>query len=262
MRADSSPDTTALDMPTLYLRAPHASHAIDAVILDLDGTLVDTLGDFTASVNATWADLGLPPVTRTDISLAVGKGSRHLLNTLLALADIRNLATDSVATSEPINPPTDDHPLYPQAWARYQHHYDQLNGQHVRVYDGVLAGLRDLKGQRVPMACVTNKPLRFATALLDQLGLRGYFDHVFGGDSFERCKPDPTPLLRTCEVMQVAPQRTLMVGDSANDAQAARAAGCPLVLLTYGYNHGQDVRAVPALLHLDSLAELATHLSA
>jgi phosphoglycolate phosphatase len=110
------------------------------------------------------------------------------------------------------------------------------------------------KGWR--LACLTNKPVAFAQGLLEAKNLTGYFEQVFGGDSFERKKPDPMPLLKTCEALQTAPANTLMVGDSRNDAQAADAAGCPVVLVTYGYNHGEPIQQVPALAWVDSLAEV------
>lgn len=88
-------------------------------------------------------------------------------------------------------------------------------------------------------------------------GLAPLFEQVFGGDSFERKKPDPLPLLKTCEALGTSPARTLMLGDSSNDAQAARAAGCPVVLVSYGYNHGQPVRQVDADGFVDALTELA-----
>jgi phosphoglycolate phosphatase len=106
------------------------------------------------------------------------------------------------------------------------------------------------------LACLTNKPTEFARPLLQAKGLDAYFEVVFGGDAFERKKPDPLPLLKTCEALGTLPARTLMVGDSSNDARAARAAGCPVVLVTYGYNHGEPVRAVDADGFVDSLAEL------
>jgi phosphoglycolate phosphatase len=112
------------------------------------------------------------------------------------------------------------------------------------------------------MACLTNKPLSFALALLKEKSLDHFFGHVFGGDSFERKKPDPLPILKTCEALGTPMARTLMVGDSSNDAQAAHAAGCPVVLVTYGYNHGQRVQDTPAAAWLDSLAALPAHLSA
>jgi phosphoglycolate phosphatase len=106
------------------------------------------------------------------------------------------------------------------------------------------------------MACLTNKPRDLAQTLLAQKGLDRFFSLVFGGDSFERKKPDPLPLVKTCEALGFAPHQVMMVGDSSNDAQAAHAAGSKVVLLTYGYNHGQPVRDVPAHAHLDSLAAI------
>ena len=87
-------------------------------------------------------------------------------------------------------------------------------------------------------------------------GLDGYFEFVFGGDSFARKKPDPLPLLETCRALGTLPARTLMVGDSRNDAEAAHAAGCPVALVSYGYNHGEPIRAVPAAAYLDRIGQL------
>ena len=124
------------------------------------------------------------------------------------------------------------------------------------VFPGAEDGLRALRRRGLALACLTNKPTAFARALLQAKGLDGFFSHVFGGDAFERKKPDPLPLRKTCEALGTAPARTLMIGDSSNDAQAARAAGCPVLLVTYGYNHGEPVRAVDADGFVDSLAEL------
>jgi phosphoglycolate phosphatase len=124
------------------------------------------------------------------------------------------------------------------------------------VFPGVLAGLQQLKAAGVRMACLTNKPTDFALALLKEKGLALFFEYTFGGDAFEHKKPHPLPLLKTCEALGSQPHRTLMVGDSCNDAQAARAAGCPVVLVTYGYNHGEPVQSVDADGVLDSLEAL------
>jgi len=113
-----------------------------------------------------------------------------------------------------------------------------------------------LRDAGLALACLTNKPGAFARPLLQAKGLDGYFGHVFGGDAFERKKPDPLPLLRTCDALGTVPARTLMLGDSSNDAAAARAAGCPVVLVTYGYNHGEPVRAVDADRFIDDFTEL------
>jgi phosphoglycolate phosphatase len=146
---------------------------------------------------------------------------------------------------------------FPAAWDAYQRHYLAINGQHADVYPGVLEGLALLKSRGLKLACLTNKPTNFALPLLASKGLDGFFSVVFGGDAFERKKPDPLPLVKTCEALPSLPAETLMIGDSSNDAAAARAAGCPVLLVTYGYNHGEPVRAVDADGFVDSLAELA-----
>jgi phosphoglycolate phosphatase len=225
---------------------------IDAVIFDLDGTLVHTLGDFQVALHRTMADLDLPPVSDALIAQTIGKGSEHLIRSLLAhqiaRPEVKGVGQACAALTVDA--------LFDRAWLRYQHHYLAINGQFADVYPGVLDVLNHLAAQNVPMACLTNKPLAFAQALLKDKALTHYFGPVFGGDSFERKKPDPLPILKTCEALGSPVVRTLMVGDSSNDAQAAHAAGCPVVLVTYGYNHGQPVQDTPAAAWLDSLADL------
>ena len=222
--------------------------AFDAAIIDLDGTMVDTLGDFAQALGRMLDDLALPGIDRTHIERMVGKGSEHLIKSVL-----HHVLAQAGQAPAAINTEA----IYPQAWARYQHHYLAINGQYAQVYPGVLEGLQALRRTGLRLACLTNKPTAFALPLLRAKGLDGFFDQVFGGDAFERKKPDPLPLVKTCAALGSAPARTLMVGDSSNDAQAARAAGCPVVLVTYGYNHGQPVRAVDADGWVDSLALLA-----
>lgn len=223
-----------------------------AVIVDLDGTMVDTLGDFEVALNRTMVSLGLPGVTRAAVARTVGKGSEHLIRSLLA----EQLALPAVRGLGQVCPARSVDALYPSAWRQYQQHYQAINGQFAAVYPGVVEGLQALQARGLPLACLTNKPLAFAQALLQAKGLDGYFDQVFGGDSFERQKPDPLPLLKTCEALGSAPAQTWMVGDSQNDARAARAAGCPVALVRYGYNHGEPIGQAPHDLLLDSLAEL------
>jgi phosphoglycolate phosphatase len=230
---------------------------IQAVIVDLDGTMVDTLGDFGEALNRTMTDLDLPPVTRSLIERTVGKGSEHLIRSVLA----HQLALPEVTGLSNVCSARNVEVLYEPAWQRYQHHYRRINGEFSDVYPGVAEGLAALKRRGLPMACLTNKPLAFAQALLQVKALDGYFGWVFGGDSFERKKPDPMPILGTCAAMGVAPAQALMVGDSENDAQAARAAGCPVALVSYGYNHGQPIAQVPHDLLLDSLLELESRLA-
>ncbi len=242
-----------LDFPVQNPLPAHPPR-FDAAILDLDGTMVDTLGDFVVALNLMLDDLALSRVQAGQVRTLVGKGSEHLilsvLNLVLEPVDraqpaIKNIADECAANA-----------LFDQAWARYQHHYQAINGQHATVYPGVVEGLDALRARGLRLGCLTNKPTAFARTLLQVKGLAGYFGPVFGGDAFERKKPDPLPLRKTCEALGTAPARTLMVGDSSNDALAARAAGCPVLLVTYGYNHGQPAREVDADAHLDSLAEL------
>ncbi len=218
---------------------------VDAAIVDLDGTLVDTLGDFVVALNRMLAELPAPyrdfTVDRATVLLLVGKGTENLLKRVLRLAA-------GAAAQDPDS-------LYDAAWHHYERHYLAINGQHATLYPGVLAGLQQLRAQGLKMACLTNKPTAFAVPLLKAKGLDGFFDLTFGGDAFARKKPDPLPLLKTCEALATAPQRTLMIGDSSNDAQAARAAGCPVLLVTYGYNHGEPIRAVDADAFVDSLQQ-------
>lgn len=200
---------------------------LHAAIIDLDGTLVDTVGDFELALNRMLDDLRLPAVDRSFIERTVGKGSEHLIRRTLAQVG-------------------GDPDRYEPAWQRYQHHYLAINGQASAVYPGAVEGLARLAASGLALACLTNKPGAFARPLLAAKGLDRFFRHVFGGDAFARKKPDPLPLLETCKALGTAPAATLMVGDSSNDAQAARAAGCPVVLVNYGYNHGEPVSAAGA----------------
>jgi phosphoglycolate phosphatase len=231
--------------------------SLQAAIVDLDGTMVDTLGDFEIALNRSLTDLDLPPVTRALVERTVGKGSEHLIRSVLAhqlaLPEVKGLANVCDARSA--------ENLYEPAWQRYQHHYLAINGEFAAVYPGVAEGLQQLRDAGLQLACLTNKPLSFAKPLLQAKGLDSFFAHVFGGDSFERKKPDPLPLLKTCEALGVKPSQALMVGDSSNDAQAARAAGCPVVLVRYGYNHGEPVDGVDADAHVDTLTHIAQALA-
>ncbi|QJW83438.1 phosphoglycolate phosphatase [Ramlibacter terrae] len=216
---------------------PSLSRPLQAAIIDLDGTLVDTLGDFHAALDAMLDALAQPRVPREVVESFIGKGSEHLIRSVLAH----------------VGAPAD---LYQRGWDRYQDAYRGLNGRHAEVYAGVREGIAALRARGMRLACLTNKPGEFASDLLRLKGLAPDFERVFGGDAFARKKPDPLPVLKTCEALGTSPAATLVIGDSRNDAAAARAAGCPVLLVTYGYNHGQPVRAVDADGYVDSLADV------
>jgi phosphoglycolate phosphatase len=210
---------------------------LQAIIIDLDGTMVNTLGDFNAVLNLTLRELHLPRVSVDFIERTIGQGTAHLIRSTLI----------HVGSSIEI---------FETALTIYHQHYQKINGQYAPVYPGVFEGLRAFQAQGLKLACLTNKPLALAQSLLTQKGLSPFFQAVFGGDSFERQKPHPLPLLKTCEALGTLPANTLMVGDSSNDAQAARAAGCPVVLVSYGYNHGKPATQGGADGVVDRLDEI------
>jgi phosphoglycolate phosphatase len=220
---------------------------LQAVMIDLDGTMVDTIGDFEVALNRALSDLQVPTANRLLIERSIGKGSEHLIRTVLKHQFALPEMSDNAREVEQ---------LFMPVWERYEHHYLSINGEFSNVFPGVMKGLEQIKALGLPMACLTNKPVSFTLPLIQDKGLAPYFTKVFGGDSFERKKPDPLPLLKTCEALQSLPAQTLMVGDSSNDAQAADAAGCPVVLMTYGYNHGEPIQKTPALAWLDSMVQL------
>lgn len=214
--------------------------AVDAALFDLDGTLVHSLGDFAVALAALMDDLDLPRLDACEVAPLLGKGVDHLVHTVLARVVGEQAATD----------------LFPRAKPIYWRHYVAVNGRHSEVYAGVHEALERLRAGGVQLACVTNKPMAFAQPLLQAMGLDDSFPVVSAGDSHPRMKPDPLPLLATCDRLGVVPARTLMVGDSTNDSVAARAAGCPVALMRYGYNHGVPVDQVDCDAALDDLNEL------
>jgi phosphoglycolate phosphatase len=198
---------------------------VRAAIIDLDGTMLDTIPDFHVAINGMRAELGLGPITQEQIALMVGKGSENLIRSVLALDwDAGRIET-----------------AFAQAMDAYQRHYLSINGDHSALYPEVTEGLTTLKAQGLRLACVTNKPIAFTTPLLKLKGLDGFFEVVYGGDSLPRKKPDPLPLQTVCADFGLAPAQVVAIGDSSNDAQAARAAGCPVLTVPYGYNHGQAI---------------------
>jgi len=231
--------------PNQPLESKIPRHPVKAVVFDLDGTLVDTLGDFEQAINFMLNDLNLPLASRQVVEKGVGKGTEHLLRTVL---------THQTALSSQACQSADK--LYRDAYVSYLSHYQRINGHYSQLYPGVLPGLQELQQRGLAIACLTNKPIGFAEPLLKHKGIRSYFSKVYGGDSFAEKKPHPLPLLKTCEALGIEPCDTLMLGDSSNDAQAARAAGCPVFLVSYGYNHGMPIQDIEADAYLDHFLDL------
>jgi phosphoglycolate phosphatase len=214
---------------------------IRAAIIDLDGTMLDTMPDFTVAINGMRADLALGPVTQETITPMVGKGSENLIRAVLAL-DFDTATVDA---------------RFDDAMASYQRHYLAINGQHSALFDGVIEGLQAMRANGLRLACVTNKPIAFTTPLLALKGLDQFFEIVYGGDSLAKKKPHPLPLLTVCQDFDLAPSNVVAIGDSSNDAEAARAAGCPVLTVPYGYNHGRPVQEIDSDGIVDSLLSAA-----
>ncbi|TKC90892.1 phosphoglycolate phosphatase [Trinickia terrae] len=219
---------------------------LQAAIIDLDGTMIDTADDFTAGLNGMLAQLDAAETSREEVIGYVGKGSEHLIRSVLAP---RFSAAEAQGRFE-------------EALALYQAEYAKINGQSTRLYPDVETGLAAMRDAGLKLACVTNKPRRFAVELLEQYALIGYFAVVLGGDSLPRKKPDPLPMLTACETLGVAPQAAVAIGDSENDALAGRAAGMATLTVPYGYNHGQAIQTIKSDGIVASLFEAANAVSA
>lgn len=205
--------------------------AVKAVLLDLDGTLLDTVLDLHAAANGMQRDLGNPEVAIEDIRAYVGRGIPNLVK--------RVLAGKLEAADDPTPPPAD-------ALASFKKHYAHFNGRAAKPFPGVVEGLEALKAKGLPLGVITNKARDFTMPLLERTGLMPYMQVAVAGDMLPKPKPDPMPLVWACGRMNVSPADTLMIGDSVHDFKAGRAAGCKVFLVPYGYNEGQDVQGLDA----------------
>jgi phosphoglycolate phosphatase len=210
-------------------------------MIDLDGTLLDTIPDLAIAANAMLADMGRPALDVELIRTFVGKG-------------IPRLVEKTCATSFAAEPTREQ---LADALAAFERCYSVVNGDHTTVYSGVTEGLERMRDMGLPLACVTNKAGRYTQPLLERMRLASYFAHVVAGDTLPRKKPDPLPLLHVCRQLDIEPRDMLMIGDSLNDAEAARSAGCPVFCVDYGYNEGRDVRELDIDAIVSSLSEAA-----
>ncbi|CAN5185795.1 phosphoglycolate phosphatase [soil metagenome] len=202
--------------------------AVRAVLLDLDGTLVDSVADIAEAIDATLREAGLPTLGIEGTRPLVGKGALNLVSR--ALATVRH-AEPADAEVEALH-------------AKFVPHYRRTNGRFSTVYDGVIEGLDLMRAAGFVLGCVTNKPREMAAGLLGSMKLDHYFGVLVAGGDTERKKPDAQPVLLACERLGVAPLNTVMIGDSANDADAARRAGCEVWLVPYGYTEGRAIETV------------------
>ena len=217
-----------------------------AVAIDLDGTLLDTAPDLAAAADATLAELGRPPCGEEPVRCYVGNGIERFVHRFLT-GDMQRDA---------------DAALFARAMPLFRRLYAEFNGRASRAYPGVVEGLQALRARGLPLACLTNKAEAFTLPLLESSGLAPSFQLVVAGDTLARKKPDPMPLLHVAKRLGCEPPALLMVGDSANDVRAARAAGCPVVCVPYGYNHGRDIGDESPDRVITSLADVARLLPA
>jgi phosphoglycolate phosphatase len=206
---------------------------IAAVMIDLDGTLLDTVADIAAAAERMLAALGLRMCTQEEIRSFIGKGIPNLVQRCLQSSAGAARAQD----------------LQTDALARYHDYYFEESGRRSTVYPGVNEGLAQMRAMRLRLACVTNKVARYTLPLLEQKGLAHYFELVVSGDTLARKKPDKMQLAHICAAFALPPERVLLIGDSANDVAAARAAGCPIWCVPYGYSECGDVQD----LHCDAI---------
>nr|WP_255485074.1 MULTISPECIES: phosphoglycolate phosphatase [Oxalobacteraceae] len=216
-------------------------HGIRGVIIDLDGTMLHTAQDLHIAVNRMRAGLGLAPLDLDTAISFVGKGAENLVR--------KTIGVDFSESEVELR--------FKEAMALFEQHYFDVNGEFATAYPGVHEGLQEMKRKGLRLACVTNKPIAFTLPLLKKTGLHDYFEIIYGGDSFAKKKPDPMQLLQVCADFDLAPEQIVAIGDSINDSQAARAAGCRVLAVPYGYNHGQAIQDVDSDGIVSSLLEAA-----
>lgn len=218
---------------------------LKAVVIDLDGTLLDTAPDLAEAATRMAAELDLPPVSLETLKTYIGNGVSRL---------VKRVLTRSM-DGEP------DGALFGRALPIYEKHYAQVVSRESRPFPGVVEGLQAMKAAGFRLACITNKAEKFTLPLLKDTGLFGYFELILSGDTLPRKKPDPLPLRHACEHFGIAPAELLLIGDSLNDTQAARAAACHVFCVPYGYNRGRSVEeldldaVVPSLLDATRLMQ-------
>ncbi len=215
------------------------------VLIDVDGTLVDSVPDLAYCVDEMMKQLGMPVHGEAKVREWVGNGVERLVRRALI----------GQLDGEP------DEALFDKAYPIFMQLYAENTSKRSQLYPGVREGLAWLRQAGYKLGCVTNKAAQFTEPLLKDLGIYDVFGIVISGDTLERKKPDPMPLLHAADFFGVEPADALMIGDSVSDVKAARAAGFQIICMSYGYNHGVDIREANPDVVIDSMAELASVLS-
>jgi phosphoglycolate phosphatase len=214
------------------------------IMIDVDGTLVDSVPDLAYCVDETMKAIGKKPWGEAQVRHWVGNGVPKLVE--------RSLTGELEGTPDQVE--------YDQAYPIFLELYSHNTSVRSCLYDGVKEGLDYMKAQGYTLGCVTNKAEQFTLPILKDLGIFDYFGIVVSGDTLSKKKPDPLPLLHSAEFFGIDPQHSLMLGDSVSDVKASRAAGFEIICMSYGYNHGNDIRDTNPDLVIDSMAELKEYL--
>jgi len=214
------------------------------VLFDLDGTLIDSVPDLAYCVDEMMKQLGMPVRGEAAVRDWVGNGVQRLTERAL-IGAVEGMP---------------DQELMDKAYPIFLELYTHNNAVRSCVYDGVVEGIEWMLKQGYRIACVTNKAEAFTIPLLKDKGLHDYFEFIVSGDTCAEKKPHPMPLLHAAKLMGVEPENALMVGDSRSDVKAARAAGFHIFCMTYGYNHGEDIRDYNPDVILDSFAEFPNYI--
>jgi len=212
----------------------------EMILIDVDGTLVDSVPDLAYCVNEMMKQLGMPTHSEASVREWVGNGVERLTRRALI----------GKLDGEP------DEALFQKAYPIFLDLYAENTSKRSVLYPGVKEGLAYLKATGYKLGCVTNKVAQFTEPLLKDLGIYQEFAIVISGDTLPVKKPDPGPLLHAAKHFGVSPARSTMIGDSVSDVKAARAAGFQIICMSYGYNHGVDIRDAQPDAVIDSMAEL------
>jgi len=210
------------------------------ILIDVDGTLVDSVPDLAYCVDEMMKALGMPTHGEAKVREWVGNGVERLTRRALI----------GQLDGEP------DDALFEKAYPIFLELYAENTSKRSKLYPGVAEGVAYLKEAGYKLGCVTNKAAQFTLPLLKDLGVSDYFEIIISGDTLPKKKPDPLPLLHAAEFFGVEPANALMLGDSVSDVKAARAAGFQIICMSYGYNHGVDIREANPDVVIDSMIEL------
>jgi phosphoglycolate phosphatase len=212
----------------------------DLIMIDVDGTLVDSVPDLSWCLDETLKKVGLPPRGEAAARKWVGNGVIRIVE--------RGIANDLDAPH--------DEAIFKDAMPIFRELYAENTSKRSKLYPGVREGVDYLKSTGIKIGCITNKDEQFTHPILKDLGLWNDFEIVISGDTLEKKKPDPLPLLHGAKMLGVKPENSLMLGDSTSDVKAARAAGFEIICMSYGYNHGDDIRDSNPDAVIDSMTEL------